>query len=80
MGITPPGPAMSPDESAAMKKVSESLIHTDGHYAVAVPWKDNRPELPNNRLLAEQRLRSTERKLNNNPEIAHVYQEVIKST
>ena len=77
MGITPSGPAMSPDESVAMQKVSESLTYEDGHYVVAVPWRDQRPKLSNNRPLAEQRLKSTERKLASNPKVAMSYQQVI---
>ena len=52
MGITPPRPVMTPDESAAWLE--------NDHYVVAVPWRDDRPSLPNNRPLAEKRLESTE--------------------
>jgi len=77
MGITPSGPAMSPEEQLALKKVSQSLTYQDGHYAVAIPWKHDRPKLPNNRHIAEQRLKATERKLAMNPEVAVAYKEVI---
>ena len=70
MGITPPRPVMTPDESAAWFE--------NDHYVVAVPWWDDRPSLPNNRPLAEKRLESTERKLTKNPEIAESCQKVTE--
>ena len=70
MGITPPRPVMTPDESAAWLE--------NDHYVVAVPWRDDRPSLPNNRPLAEKRLESTERNLTKNPEIAESCQKVIE--
>ena len=78
MGITPPRPVMTPDESSAWRKVSKSMKFENDRYVVAVPWRDDRPSLPNNRLLAEKRLESTERKLAKNPEIAESYQKIIK--
>ena len=51
MGITPPRPVMTPDESAAWFE--------NDHYVVAVAWRDDRPSLPNNRPLAEKHLEST---------------------
>ena len=35
----------------------------DGRYVVPIPWRDGRPNLPNNRFLALKRLESTLRKL-----------------
>ena len=74
MGITPPKPVMTTDETAAWHKVSKSIKFENDHYVVAVPWRNERPSLTNNRPLAEKRLESTERKLAKNPEIAESYQ------
>ena len=68
---------MSPNEKLAWKKVSESVTFHDGYYQVAVPWKKEKPSLPNNAELAKRRLRSTERKLAKDPEVAAAYQRVI---
>ena len=38
IGIKPPKPAMTSDESAAWHKVSESIKFENDHYVVAVPW------------------------------------------
>ena len=78
MGITPPKPAMTSDESVAWHKVSASIKFDNDHYVVAVLWRNERPCLPNNRPLAERRLESTERILEKNPEIADSYYKVIK--
>ena len=74
IGIKPPKPAMTFDESAAWHKGSESIKFENDHYVVAVPWPNERPSLPNNRPLAERRLEPH----SENPEIADSYQEVIK--
>ena len=68
---------MSPNEKLAWQKVTESMTFKDGYYEVAVPWKKQRPSLPNNAELAKKRLRSTERKLAKDPEVAAAYQRVI---
>ena len=78
MGITPPKPSMTSDESVAWHKVSQSIKFENDLYVVAVPWQNERPSLPNNRRLAERRLESTGRKLENTPEIADSYQKVMK--
>ena len=78
MGITPLRSVMTSDKSVAWHKVSTSIQFENGLYVVAVPWRNERPSLPNNRPLAEKRLESTERKLEKNPEIAEAYQKVIE--
>jgi len=47
------------------------------HYEVAVPWRDERPQLPNNLPMARKRLVSTERRLMKDKEVAVAYQQVI---
>ena len=51
------------EEKVALEKVSSSVRYNNGRYSVAVPWKEQRPQLPNNRQMAESRLLSTERNL-----------------
>jgi len=58
--------------------VSNSIKFENDHYVVAVPWRNERLSLPNNRPSAEKRLESTERKLGKNPELAESYQKVIE--
>ena len=80
IGITPINSStaeMSPNEKLAWKKVSESVTFNDGYYEVAVPWKKQRPNLPDNAELAKRQLILTKRKLAKDPEVAAAYQRVI---
>ena len=54
---------MTTDATAAWHKVSTAIKFENDHYVVAVPWGNERPRLPNNRPLAQKRLKSTERKI-----------------
>ena len=65
------------EEKAALQKVSNSVHYDDGRYRIAVPWKEQRPQLPNNRQVAVSRLQSTERKLKKNEFVEKEYQETI---
>ena len=49
----------------------------DDRYQIGVPWKSERPQLPNNRQMAVSRLTSTEKNLKKNPEVAAEYQKTI---
>ena len=60
-------------------KVNNSLKFDGQHYEVAVPWRDERPQLPNNLPMAKKRLVSTERKLMKDKEIAMAYQQVLNN-
>ena len=57
--------------------MSESVKFDGQHYEVAVPWRNDRPNLPPNVTLAKQRLISTECNLLKDPELAAAYQGVI---
>ena len=35
----------------------------DGHYVLPIPWKDGRPNLPNNKVVAKHRLNSLTKRL-----------------
>ena len=60
-------------EKKALDLVSESLLYQNGRYQVAVPWKDDKPKLPDNRSMATSRLHSTEKKLLQNEFVAKEY-------
>ena len=64
-------------EKLALQKVSSSVQYKNERYRIAVPWKEQRPQLPNNRQIAESRLRSTERNLKKNDFVEKKYQETI---
>lgn len=64
------------EERMALEAISSSFFYNDGRYSVAVPWKEQRPCLPNNRQVAESRLRSTEKNLKKKGFVEE-YQKVI---
>ena len=65
----------------ALKKIEESISYdgTTCRYKVAVPWKDNRPKLQNNRKAAISRLCSTEKKLKKHEFAQGEYQQTIEA-
>ena len=67
------------EEKVALEKVSSSDRYNDGRYSIAVPWKEQRPQLPNNRQVAEFRLCSTERNLKKKEFVEKEYPKTIKT-
>ena len=51
------------EEILALEKVSSSVCYNGKRYSVAVPWKRQRPQLPDNLQMAESRLLTTEKNL-----------------
>ncbi|XP_078360400.1 uncharacterized protein LOC144644752 [Oculina patagonica] len=68
-----------PDEKFAKDTVSNSLTFTDGHYVVGMPWKQDRPSLPDNYSMALSRLQCTEKKLKRSPELGEAYKKVLQT-
>ena len=48
--------SMSVEDKRALAVMESSAKLVDGHYQVALPWRESVPKLPNNRVLAERRL------------------------
>ena len=69
---------MTPAEKMAWKKAQSSMRFNGVRYEIAVPWKDDRPKLPNNILMAEKRHKSVEQKLLRDGELARAYQGIIE--
>ena len=70
---------LTEEERLALTKVKDSLKYENGRYCVAVPWKDDKPELPETKPMAMSRLRSTERNLKKNSRVAGEYQATIQA-
>ena len=68
---------LTEEDKLALQKVENSLQIVDERYQISVPWKGERPQLPNNRQMAVSRLTSTEKNLKKNPEVAAEYQKTI---
>ena len=51
------------EDQQALKIMEETAVRIDGHYQVALPWPKKPPCLPNNRQLAESRIRLLKKRL-----------------
>lgn len=67
------------EENEALKKLKESIRYTGKGYKVGVPWKEDKPELPENRHTALIRLCNTENKLKKDCALGEEYSEIIHS-
>ena len=78
IGITPEcSVGLNPEEKLAWRKDSESIKFKGERYEVAVPWRNERPSLPENCSMAERRLQLVERKLAKDTMLANAYQQCI---
>ncbi|XP_062602892.1 uncharacterized protein LOC134264633 [Saccostrea cucullata] len=68
----------SSDDDKALKNFNDTIKLVNGRYQVTWPWKDEQPELPENRELAFGRLKSLLQKLKKNPELLHQYDGIIQ--
>ena len=66
-------PCMSRDDKRALAIMEESLKKANGHYQVALPWKNNSPNFPQNREVAERRLKGLQKKLLASPALCKQY-------
>eukprot|EP00794_Sanderia_malayensis_P019620 gene19620-biopygen13889 len=69
---------MSANDKKALEVFEESAKLNNGHYVLAIPWKNPQPCLPNNRSLAESRLTYLKRKLLKNKDLQVKYTEFIE--
>ena len=58
---------MSVEDKRALQIFEKSAQLVKGHYQIAIPWRQNQPCMPNNRKIAEQRLRYLKRRLDHDP-------------
>ena len=71
-------PTLTVEDKMVVEKVEKSIKFIDGHYQVAIPWKENKLSLSDNYKLALQRLQNLEKHLTRDPEVAAAYSEVIE--
>ena len=68
---------LAEEERLALGKKKDSLKYENGRYRVAVPWKENKPDLPDTKPMALSRLPCTERNLKKHSRVAEEYQATI---
>lgn len=66
------------DDSIALDKFNETLRYESGRYTVTWPWKNGKPDLPENRALAVGRLKSLLRRMKDNPDLIQKYDDIIR--
>ncbi len=64
---------MSQEDRQFMMSVTKSTQFMDGHYYMRLPLKDDKIKMPNNRVLAEQHLRSLQKRLRRYPDFYEDY-------
>lgn len=70
-------PIVRIEDQLALKRVESSLPYDKEMYRVSIPWKRNKPILPNNYEMAFSRLANTEKRLKRSPDVAHAYSQCI---
>lgn len=65
------------EDTLALRKFKDSIKFRDGRYTASLPWKDDCPQLPTNRILALNRLQSLLSSLKKKPDILKTYDHII---
>ena len=68
----------STNDEIAKQQFKETVKFEEGRYQVTWPWKDDNPDLPENRELALGRLRSNVSRMKNKPELINSYDTIIQ--
>ena len=71
-------PAMTLEEKMVMEQTERSIKFCDGHYQIAIPWKQSNFLLPDNYNMVFQQLQNLERDLTKDPDVAKAYSEIIE--
>ena len=69
--------AMSIEDKKALAVLDDTAKLVDGHYQLAIPWRDIQPCLPNNKSVAEHRLKHLKRKLSRDVGLCEKYTKFI---
>ena len=68
---------MSVEDSRALTVFENSVCLQEDHYYIAIPWKHNPPNLPNNRPMAQKRLEYLRCRLERDPDLKQRYSNFI---
>lgn len=69
--------AMPIEDRRALAIMENTVRKVDGHYQIALPWRYQSPCLPNNRSMAERRLRLLQNRLKKDESLRMKYRDVI---
>lgn len=68
---------MSREDLKAIEIMEQTTVLNVNHYQMELPWKSQQPSLPNNRALAEHRLKLLKKRLCRDPDLFGKYSSVI---
>ena len=69
--------SMSVEDKRALAIMEQSVKLEDGHYQIALPWRQNPPFLPYNRFMAERRLQALKNRLLQDGELLENYKATV---
>ena len=69
---------LSKEDQRALDIMNGSVKLTEGHYEVALPWKKTFAKLPNNRTIAERRLKFLKKRLDKDPKVLTNYSNYVE--
>ena len=70
--------SMSANDKYAMELMRDSISLENGHYQLALPWKNDPPCLENNRSVVDHRLKLLKRRVSRDPELRSKYKECME--
>ena len=68
---------MSVEDERALRTMEESSKKVSGHYQIPLPWRQQPPYLPNNRILADRRLQLLKKKFLHHHKLFESYRATI---
>jgi len=77
-GVIPDGKiSMSVEDKRALAVMESTVKLVDGHYQLALPWREPAPKLPNNRIMAERRLELLKKRFLRDSELFEKYKATV---
>ena len=70
--------SLSVEDKRALEMMEQSLKRKDGHFQVALPWREKPVKIPNNKPMAEKRLESLKRRLKKDGELFDKYKRAMQ--
>ena len=68
----------SVEDKRALRAMEESVTKVSGHYQISLPWRSARAKLPNNKIVAENRVEYLGKRLEKDPEMHQKYRDKMK--
>lgn len=67
----------SPAETEALQNFEQTVTYKNGHYEVELPWRHDKPALPDNFRVAKRRFESLKRRVKKDATLNYRYNDVI---